>query len=74
MSRHVTIVARFVVCGLISARLGERVRAGRLTSREDVVDGLARAPAALIGLREGRTFGEIPVRPGPAPPPRAGQP
>ncbi len=56
------------------ARLGEWVRAGRLKYREDVVDGLPRAPAALIGLLEGRNFGKMLVRLGPEPPPRAGRP
>jgi hypothetical protein len=38
------------------------VREGRLKYREDVVDGLEHAPAALIGLLEGRNFGKLLVR------------
>ena len=35
---------------------------GRLKYREDIVDGLEHAPAALIGLFEGRNFGKLMVR------------
>src|SRR5262245_36945374 len=38
------------------------VRDGRIKYREDIVDGLERAPAALIGLFEGRNFGKVLVR------------
>ena len=38
------------------------VRAGRLRYREDIVDGLERAPEALVGLFEGRNFGKLIVR------------
>jgi len=38
------------------------VRDGRLKYREDVVDGLANAPAAFIGLLQGRNFGKLLVR------------
>jgi NADPH-dependent curcumin reductase CurA len=38
------------------------VRDGRLHYREDVVDGLANAPAAFIGLLQGRNFGKLLVR------------
>src|SRR5215470_7894201 len=38
------------------------VKAGRIKFREDVVDGLDAAPAALIGLFEGRNFGKMLVR------------
>ncbi len=43
------------------------VRGGRLKYREDVVDGLDRAPTALIGLLEGRNFGKLLVRVAPDP-------
>src|SRR5881409_2960421 len=43
------------------------VREGRVRYREDVVDGLEQAPRALIGLLEGRNFGKVIVRVGPAP-------
>jgi NADPH-dependent curcumin reductase CurA len=38
------------------------VRDGRIRYREDIVDGLESAPAALIGLFEGRNFGKMIVR------------
>lgn len=40
------------------------VREGRLKYREDVVEGLERAPSALIGLLEGKNFGKLLVRVG----------
>jgi NADPH-dependent curcumin reductase len=42
--------------------MGEWVGAGRVKLREDVVDGLPSAPAAFIGLLEGRNFGKLVVR------------
>jgi NADPH-dependent curcumin reductase CurA len=38
------------------------VRDGRIKYRHDIVDGLDRAPQALIGLFEGRNFGKLIVR------------
>ena len=38
------------------------VRNGNIKFREDIVDGLDAAPAALIGLFEGRNFGKMLVR------------
>ncbi|MET7771814.1 NADP-dependent oxidoreductase [Nocardia sp. NPDC005366] len=37
---------------------------GRVKYREDIVDGLERAPEAFIGLLEGRNFGKLLVRTG----------
>jgi NADPH-dependent curcumin reductase CurA len=54
------------------AQLTEWVRAGKLRYKEDVVDGLARAPAALIGLLQGQNFGKMLVRVGPDPAPASG--
>jgi len=48
-------------------QLTEWLRQGKLRYREDVVDGLERAPAALIGLLQGRNFGKQLVRVGPEP-------
>lgn len=42
--------------------MGQWVSADRVKLREDVVDGLANAPAAFIGLLEGRNFGKLVVR------------
>ena len=40
----------------------EWLAAGRMKLREDIVDGLEQAPAAFIGLLEGRNFGKLVVR------------
>lgn len=40
----------------------EWFRQGRIKYREDIVDGLENAPAALIGLLKGRNFGKMLVR------------
>jgi NADPH-dependent curcumin reductase CurA len=49
------------------AQLLEWLNAGKLKYREDIVDGLENAPAALAGLYEGRNMGRqlIRVRPDP---------
>jgi NADPH-dependent curcumin reductase CurA len=44
--------------------MGRWVREGRVRYREDIVEGLARAPEAFIGLLEGRNFGKLLVRVG----------
>jgi NADPH-dependent curcumin reductase CurA len=38
---------------------GEWVRTGRLKYREDIADGLERAPEALIGLLRGKNLGKL---------------
>ncbi|KVC94803.1 hypothetical protein WI76_22695 [Burkholderia ubonensis] len=45
--------------------MGEWVAAGKVKAREDVVDDLAAAPEALIGLLAGKNFGKVVVRVGP---------
>ncbi|KAG8148418.1 NADP-dependent oxidoreductase [Burkholderia catarinensis] len=42
--------------------MGEWVTAGKVTLREDIVDGLEQAPLAFIGLLEGRNFGKVVVK------------
>ncbi|MEO3432464.1 NADP-dependent oxidoreductase [Inquilinus sp. CAU 1745] len=42
--------------------MGEWVESGRVKLREDMVDGLENAPAAFMGLLEGRNFGKLVVR------------
>jgi NADPH-dependent curcumin reductase CurA len=42
--------------------MSEWIDAGRVTLREDLVDGLEHAAAAFIGLLEGRNFGKLVVR------------
>jgi NADPH-dependent curcumin reductase CurA len=49
------------------AQLAEWVREGRLKYREDVVDGLERAPDALLAVLQGRNFGKMLVRVGAEP-------
>ncbi len=44
------------------ADVGRWLRDGEIVYREDVVDGLERAPAALIGLLRGENFGKVVVR------------
>ena len=43
-------------------QLAEWLRQGRLKYREDVVDGLEKAPAAFIGMLQGKNFGKQLVR------------
>ncbi len=43
------------------------VKSGALKYREDIVDGLDRAPQAFIGLLQGRNFGKLLIRLGPDP-------
>ena len=47
------------------------VKSGALKNREDIVDGLDRAPEAFIGLLQGRNFGKLLIRLG-ADPTRSG--
>jgi NADPH-dependent curcumin reductase CurA len=42
--------------------VGAGMRDGRIRYREDITDGLENAPAAFIGLLEGRNFGKALVR------------
>jgi NADPH-dependent curcumin reductase CurA len=42
--------------------MSQWVDEGRVVLMEDVVDGLEQAPAALIGLLQGRNFGKVVVR------------
>ncbi len=45
------------------AEMAAWVRSGDVRTREDVVDGLERAPEAFIGMLEGRNFGKLLIRP-----------
>jgi NADPH-dependent curcumin reductase len=42
--------------------MGEWVGSGRIKYREDIVDGLEKAPAAFLGLLQGRNFGKMLVK------------
>jgi NADPH-dependent curcumin reductase CurA len=44
------------------ADVGSWIAQGRIRYREDFVEGLAAAPAAFIGLLEGKNFGKVLVR------------
>lgn len=44
------------------AEIGPKVADGTIVYREDIVDGLENAPAAFVGLLEGRNFGKLLVR------------
>ena len=48
--------------GRVPARRRRWVRSGRLKYREDIIDGLENAPAAFIGLLQGKNFGKLLVR------------
>lgn len=43
-------------------RVGAGLAAGTINHREDIVDGLAHAPEAFIGMLEGRNFGKMLIR------------
>jgi len=42
--------------------VGAGIATGRIRYREDIVDGLEKAPGAFLGLLEGRNFGKVIVR------------
>jgi NADPH-dependent curcumin reductase CurA len=48
--------------GDFAAEVGGLLKAGKLKSRETVVDGLARAPQAFMGLLKGENFGKLVVK------------
>lgn len=48
--------------GEFQKQMSEWLAAGKIKFREDIVDGLERAPEAFIGLLEGKNFGKLVVR------------
>ncbi len=48
--------------GEFYAQMSAWVKDGRIKHREDIVDGLDRAPEAFIGLLEGKNFGKLIVK------------
>jgi len=50
--------------GEFVSEVGGLVKDGKLKSRETVVDGLTRAPAAFMGLLKGENFGKLVVKVG----------
>ena len=56
VSDHVAMMPDFV------AEVGGLLKAGKLKSRETIVDGLAKAPQAFMGLLKGENFGKLIVK------------
>ena len=56
VSDHAALMGDFV------AEVGGLLKAGKLKSRETVVDGLAKAPQAFMGLLKGENFGKLVVK------------
>ena len=56
VSDHVALMGEFV------SEVGGLVKDGKLKSRETVVDGLAQAPEAFMGLLKGENFGKLVVK------------
>lgn len=50
--------------GEFYAQMSQWLGAGQIKFREDIVDGLEKAPQAFIGLLEGKNFGKLVVRVG----------
>ena len=48
-------------------QMGEWVRSGRIKYKEDIVEGIEKAPRAFIGLLRGENFGKLQVKLGPEP-------
>lgn len=67
LTRHLT-VRGFIQRDFIALypefvrEMGQWLREGRIHYREDVVHGLEHAPAAFIGMLEGRNFGKLLVK------------
>ena len=56
ISDHVALMGDFV------NEVGGLLREGKLKVRETVVDGLANAPQAFLGLLKGENFGKLVVK------------
>jgi NADPH-dependent curcumin reductase CurA len=56
ISDHVSLMGEF------TSEVGGLLKAGKLKARETIVDGLAQAPAAFLGLLKGENFGKLIVR------------
>ena len=46
----------------LAQKVGDLLKAGKLKSRETVIDGLAKSPEAFMGLLKGRNFGKLLVQ------------
>ena len=49
------------------AAMADMVRTGKLKFREDIVEGLEKAPGAFIGLLRGDNFGKLQIKVGQEP-------
>ena len=58
VSDHVALMGEF------ATEVGSLLKAGKLKSRETVIDGLAQAPQAFMGLLRGENFGKLVVKVG----------
>jgi NADPH-dependent curcumin reductase CurA len=58
ISDHANLMGEFV------SEVGGLLKAGKLKSRETVVDGLTKAPQAFMGLLKGENFGKLVVKVG----------
>jgi NADPH-dependent curcumin reductase len=56
VSDHIGLMGEF------TSEVGALVKEGKLKSRETIVEGLAKAPAAFIGLLRGENFGKLMVK------------
>ena len=56
VSDHIALMGEF------ASEVGGLLKDGKLKSRETVVDGLAKAPEAFLGLLRGENFGKLVVR------------
>lgn len=56
VSDHVALMGEF------ATEVGSLLKAGKLKSRETVIDGLAAAPQAFMGLLKGENFGKLVVK------------
>ena len=45
-------------------QMGEWIKSGKLKYREDIVEGIDKAPRAFIGLLRGENFGKLLVKMG----------
>jgi NADPH-dependent curcumin reductase CurA len=51
-----------------SIRVDERVRAGEISYREDILEGIEQAPDSIAGLYRGENLGKRLIRIAPEPP------
>ena len=62
LARQIVLAARPQGKPQFLRDVGARIADGRIRYREDIVDGLDKAPQAFIGMLDGRNFGKLVVR------------